>query len=173
MKKAVAILLSVLMIISSISATFTFTASAETVNLFNNGDFKDSDLEANTATDWVMEGTSFNLDLEEGNTENLPEGEDFNILTFKRNTAVTKGQTLVYYRRSVKVQKNTDYKISFWVKNNGLKSFRYHMYEPVYIKYTGDYSNYGKPSEGQNIYSYDYAHKDADGNIFYNRHIIL
>ena len=165
MKKTVAILLSLLMIIGSISGTFVFTASAETVNLLNNGDFKDADLEANTATDWVNDGTSYNLDYEEGNAENLPEGEDFNFVTFKRNTAVASGMTTVYYRRSVKVQKNTDYKISFWVKNNGLKSFKYFMYEPIYQTYNGTYSNYGKPSEGQNIYSYDYAGKDANGNV--------
>ncbi len=165
MKKTVAILLSLLMIISSISGTFVFTASAEVVNLFNNGDFKDADLEANTATDWVTDGTSYNLDYEEGNTENLPEGEDFNFATFKRNTAVASGTTTVYYRRSVKVQKNTDYKISFWVKNNGIKSFKYFMYEPIYQNYKGAYSNYGKPSEAQNIYSYDYAVKDDNGDV--------
>ena len=128
MKKVISILLSVIMVIASISCVFTLNVSAEgQSNLLTNGDFKDADLEANTATDWVTDGTSYNLDYEEGNTENLPEGEDFNFATFKRNTAVASGMTTVYYRRSVKVQKNTDYKISFWVKNNGLKSFKYFM----------------------------------------------
>ena len=155
MKKTVAILLSLLMIIGSISGTFVFTASAETVNLLNNGDFKDSDLEANTATNWVFEGTSYTADFEEGTTENLPAGEDFNPVTFKRNINKS-GYVYLYNRNTVKLEKNTDYKISFWVKNNGVKSFRYYMYEPYYIDVNGKFTKTSLPYEGQNIYAYDY-----------------
>ncbi|MBE6762689.1 MAG: MBL fold metallo-hydrolase, partial [Ruminococcaceae bacterium] len=172
MKKSIAILLSLLMIISGISVVFTLTATAETVNLLTNGDFKNVDLEANTATNWVVDGSSYNLDFEEGIAENLPEGEDFNIVTFNRNTAVASGTTYIYNRYTVKLQKNTDYKISFWVKNNGAKSFRYHMYEPYYQKPNGGYSIYAKPAEGSNIYSYDYDNGSTRLSRLDIKHII-
>ena len=156
MRKLLASLLSLIMVVSSISSTFTFTAIAESVNLLTNGNFKTTDLEANTATNWVADGSSYNLDFEEGTADNLPEGEDFNIVTFNRNTAVASGMTVLYNHYTVKLQKNTDYKISFWIKNNGVKSFRYYMYEPIYVDLNGNYKMNRTPQEGQNIYSYDY-----------------
>ena len=166
MKKAFSFLLSLVLVISSISCLFTLSATAEQTNLLTNGDFADADFEADTATNWVIDGTSYTLDFEEGTEETLPEGEAFNIVTFNKNTAVAKGTTYIYNRYSVKLERNTDYKISFWVKNNGVKSFKFYLYEPFYIDLNDGYKSYALPNEGQNIYSYDYAGKDANGNIF-------
>ncbi|MBE6761350.1 MAG: MBL fold metallo-hydrolase, partial [Ruminococcaceae bacterium] len=156
MKKTVAILLSLLMILSSITCLFSINASAEQTNLIKDGDFAAADLDADTATNWVVSGTSYTLDFEEGATETLPEGEAFNTVTFNRDSSVESGTTYIYSRYSVRLERNTDYKISFWVKNNGVKSFKYYMYEPFYINLNGSYKTYALPSEGQNIYSYDY-----------------
>lgn len=166
MKKALSIVLSLLMVISSIACLFTLTAVAEQTNLFTNGDFTDVDFTANTATNWVRTSAAYTQSFIEGTEENLPEGEDFNILQFATNPSVTSGEDFLYNLNPVKLEKNTDYKISFWIKNNGVTGLRFALYEPAYyINYKDSYSFNAKPVEGQNIYSYSYAGTDSNGNI--------
>ena len=104
MKKTVAILLSALIVISSFYCAFT--VSAETAqNLFVNGDFANSDTEANTLADWYFTSGNYVADLVEGTTDNLPEGEDFNFITFNKGTAT--GEAAIYNYHTIKLANNT------------------------------------------------------------------
>ncbi|MBO5231920.1 MAG: MBL fold metallo-hydrolase [Clostridia bacterium] len=154
MKKTVAILLSALIVISSFYCAFT--VSAETAqNLFVNGDFANSDTEANTLADWYFTSGNYVADLVEGTTDNLPEGEDFNFITFNKGTAT--GEAAIYNYHTIKLANNTSYSFSFWIKTNGdAKGMKFFLYEPKYVKRDGNYASSNTPAEGTNIYSYSY-----------------
>ena len=154
MKKTVAIFLAVLMVISSISCLFTVSA-AETENLFVNGDFADCDTSAATVTDWYLQGGGYTPSVIEGTVSNLPAGEDFNFVTFTKNG--NSGDSRIYNYQSIKLQKNTSYEFSFWIKTNAdAKSLKFFLYEPKYIKRDGSMASNNSAAESQNIYTYSY-----------------
>lgn len=155
MKKIVAIILSVLMVIGSISCTFSFSTYAEQTNLFVNGDFVACDVEGNTLEDWYLASGNYVADVGKGTTDNLPEGENFNFVTFNKGTAT--GDAIIYNYHPVKLANNTSYSFSFWIKTKGdAKGMKFFLYEPKYLKSDGTYGSSVTPAEGTNIYSYSY-----------------
>lgn len=155
MKKLVSILLSVLMIVSSISCLFTVSAAETDANLFTNGDFATCDTEANTVTDWYIASGNYTADVVEGTDENLPEGEKFNFVTFNKGSAT--GTATIYNYQSIKLNTNTGYTFSFWIKTNGdAKGMKFFLYEPKYVKRDGTYGSNNGPAEATNIYTYTY-----------------
>ena len=155
MKKTIAILLSVLMVIGSVSCIFSFSAYAEQTNLYKNGNFSTCDVEANTLADWYLASGNYVPDVIEGTTNNLPNGEDFNFVTFNKGSAT--GEASIYNYHPVKLENNTSYTFSFWIKTKGdAKGMKFYLYEPKYLKGDGTYGSNVTPAEGTNIYSYSY-----------------
>ena len=155
MKKTIAILLSVLMVIGSVSCIFSFSAYAEQTNLFKNGNFSTCNVEANTLADWYLASGNYVPDVIEGTTNNLPNGEDFNFVAFNKGSAT--GEASIYNYHPVKLENNTSYTFSFWIKTKGdAKGMKFYLYEPKYLKRDGTYGSNVTPAEGTNIYSYSY-----------------
>ena len=154
MKKTVAIILTVLMVISSISCIFTVSA-AEAENLFTNGDFSECDTSAATVKNWFIQGGGYTPSVTEGRSDNLPAGEDFNFVTFTDNGK--SGDSRIYNYQSIKLQKNTSYEFSFWINTNAdAKSMKFFLYEPKYVNRNGLLSSSESAAEAQNIYTYTY-----------------
>lgn len=155
MKKALSVILSVLVVISSISCLFTASAAQSNENLFVNGDFANCDVDANTVDDWYLMSGGYVADVVKGNAENLPEGESFNFVTFNKTDAAN--GSAIYNYKTVKLNTNTSYTISFWIKTKGdALGMKLFLYEPKYISRSGSYIKNEAPYEGQNIYTYTY-----------------
>lgn len=155
MKKFFSLFLTFSLFLSCISSTFSVQTLAEQPkNLLKNGDFQEMDSSGATAANWNVYGTSFGVQFHQADSS-LPTAEQFNYVTFTPKSG-TSGETMIYNHHTVAIEKNTTYTITFWVKNNNCKGFRYFLYEPEYIDKDGKAASSNTPNEGQNNYSYAY-----------------
>lgn len=135
-----------------ISVSVGFCANAEGENLIKNGDF--SEISNNLPTNWkanLKSGTT----AEVVKNVSIAAGLNTTAIKFTTNTQNT-ARSELYYTGKVKIEKNTTYTTTFWVKSSTIAGFRAYMYEPTYINASGVEKTSATAYEGQNIYTYSY-----------------
>ena len=148
MKKTLSFFLSIVLAFSCLTCLIGSTVSAEAVNLFQNGDFKDCNISSNTVVGWKT--------YARGNYITVHEGEDFNYFTFTERTDST-DNAHIYNIVPFEIKKNTSYTIKFWIKTSDVAAVRFYLYEPqyYYARENAYYKTEG-PWESRNVYTYSY-----------------
>ena len=136
-----------------ITLSVGFSASSEAENLIKNGDF--AEISNNLPTNWKT-------NLESGTTaevvKNVSVASGLNTTAMKFTTTTTStSRSEFYYTGRVKIEKNTTYTTTFWVKSSTIAGFRAYMYEPTYINTSGAEKTSATAIEGQNIYTYSFS----------------
>ena len=145
------------------SAVVSAEEVAATDNLLVNGNFES--YEGATPTNWVVK-TPETTTAEIVEDVEIAEGVTANAIKFS-STAEPSGDTnrsTIYYNGTVSIEKNAKYTTTFWVKTTNVNGFRAYMYEPDYTNLQGNPTHNEIAQEGQNIYTYRYLGKDANGN---------
>lgn len=167
MRKAVSILLSVVLLVCSISVVFTLQAGADApmaTNLLANGDLTNvSNFSTLNNTFGVSgfigyhNGTGSSVAL--GTANDLPAGvkSNNNVVNFTLNSSTTKSNAIMYSTNTYTLKENTSYEASAWIKTSNLYGFKFYIYEPVFTnRLNVSNVSYPSPWEGQNIYSFSY-----------------
>lgn len=160
-------LLSLLLVITLLAITVSTglpSILAENENLITNGDF--ADYSGYTPDNWKVElnsvagaGAQIVEDVQ------LADGVKANALKFTTaNTTASTDRSRLTYSKTIDIEKNATYTMTFWVKSSKIKGLRGFMYEPDYIDLNGVSKHDDHAGEGQNIYTYTYKGTDNNGN---------
>lgn len=148
-KKLLALLLVVTVTISAVSAVLPGFSAANSPNLFENGDFKN--VSGNVPTGWQATNTeAYSLAV---GSEKTPDGQ--NAMTFTHGGSSSTAANFNNVK-TVKIEKNHTYTVSFWAKVKNVKGLKFGLYEPDYIDRNGNPRHNSIIAEGTNIYSYYY-----------------
>lgn len=148
--KLLSLLLVVTLLAVTISTGLPNSIFAESENLIKNGDFSDG------YTGWDVAGTNKSPTIQ----KNVKINDTLTTNAVKVNTKADKMFAL-YTKNKIKIEKNTSYTMSFWVKMTNIKGFTAYFYEPDYTAKDGTYkTDDWAASDGKNVYTYSYN----DGN---------
>lgn len=149
-RKPVAILLAVLLVAVTCSVAFSSVFAETGENLFYNGDFTQHN--GTTPEGWAIENANRYYSSTVSNTVVTPTGA--NTVVFTAKAAATGTFTTLYNTRSIQIQKNTKYTISYYIKDKNIPGLRFFLYEPDGLDRHGNAFHYEGPVNGRNIYSY-------------------
>ena len=139
-------------IIVLISVAIGFSATAEGENLIKNGNFAETS--NNLPTNWKANLRN-NTTAEVVKNVSIAAGLNTTAMKFTTTTTST-ARSEFYYTNKVKIEKNTTYTTTFWVKSSTISGLRIYMYEPTYIDKSGAQKTSATAIEGQNTYTYSY-----------------
>lgn len=163
-RKVLSIVLSLSLLFTCLFTGFTVVSAEEAVateNLLKNGNFES--YEGTTPTNWNIKPTE-NATVEIVEDVEIAEGLTANAIKVNTSANNPNKRTDIYYTSTVAIEKNAKYTTTFWVKTTNINGFRAYMYEPDYIDLKGNPTHNEIAQEGQNIYTYRYLGKDANGN---------
>lgn len=141
-------------VIILVSIANGFSATAEEENLIQNGDF--TKISSTLPTNWNATLRN-NTTAEVVKNVSVATGVNVNAIKFT-TTATSSTKNELYYTGKVKIEKNTAYTTTFWVKSSTISGLRTCMYEPTYIDASGVEQTSPIAREGQNIYTYSHKY---------------
>ena len=149
-RKFVSVLLIIILIATVGSVAFNSVLAHTSENLFYNGDF--SRPNGTVPDGWRIMNADRYYNTEISDAVVTPQGENAVVFTAK---AVTAGAlTTLYNEKTIQIEKNTKYTISYYIKDKNVAGIRLFLYEPNGTDRNGNTFSYDGPVNGQNIYSY-------------------
>ncbi len=147
--KLLSLLLVITLLAVTVSVALPTTLAANDGNLFENGDF--ASYSGYTPSNWTVTTNQSNAEIVED--VELPNGNKVNALKVIHNGTGTKATRLIN-TKTIKIEKNASYTMTFWVKVKDSKGLTVSMFEPNYVDANGNPNQSTTAKEGQNIYSF-------------------
>lgn len=151
-RKLLSLLLAITLIAVTVSVALPTTLASASENLIENGDF--ATYSGNTPANWIT-------DLKSGVSTEMVEDveikDGYKVNAWKISTGETStSKSSLAYNKTVKIERNAKYTMTYWVKVSKIPGFRTYMFEPNYVAKGGNSKTNAYPQEGENIYSYTY-----------------
>lgn len=144
--KLLSLLLVITLLAVTISTGLPSTIFAAEENLIKNGDFSDG------YNGWAASGSNNSASIQ----NNVKINDTLTTNAVKVNTKANKMFAL-YTKNKIKIEKNTSYTMSFWVKMTNIKGFTAYFFEPDYTAKDGTYkTDEWSANDGVNVYTYAY-----------------
>ncbi|MBE6761245.1 MAG: hypothetical protein E7551_03070 [Ruminococcaceae bacterium] len=149
-RKILSFFMATILLFITVSVGFVVNSASQ--NLISNGDFKE--YSNNIPANWNVSLKS-NTTAQVVENVSIADGITANAVKFT-TTATNSQRSEFYYTGKVKIERNTTYTTTFWVKSDSIAGFKAYMYEPTYTDTSGNQKTSNIAVEGQNIYTYTY-----------------